>query len=747
MRFFYFLARNISYTFAVSFFTVIIAWIVAVFGFFLGTSFITFSYEKMIPVFLRWLPVAVVIVTFMHYVQFGFLTPLRVPAILKSHRRINKAFKSSFNVGTEEMRGLFNYFTNLPMQNLITSAFYTAIVGFIIIGAMFYEYKFSGSITIAEVKLINRIVGLSVLITMILYGMATYLLTEALTSNERAMTYNELVRNGVKIHPESLIGIRMKFFFFIVLLVITLFTFAAFMEKTRYDVEFEPGWVITYFLISVVAAFYLMQVTISSILKVLNDMRRVTKEIAAGGQAGFKVLSLEKEFASIQYALMEMSWEIDDHRKNLETMVEQRTKELQDALTDLRGRDSQIQKQLDMASVIQRSILPGQIEDWNELKFAVRYIAMEKIGGDFYDIHQLKDDKLGIMIADVSGHGIPAALVTTMAKISFGNAGARFDSPKQIFQEVNQNILDHVKTQDYMTCFMVAVDDEYNVVYANASHQKAVLLRTEAAEVELLDTSGLFIGAVEEARDTYDEGITRLEYSDRLVLYTDGIPEALNEKRKEYSNKRLERVILENRHLPLDEFADHIIKDVQEYIGHARVEDDITLLVIELARDEAIDTIKRSRKLIASHEYYQAIEMLEEAMIKFPDNQKILYNLAKNYFRVNDYNKCIETMEKYLDHDKRNKYAFYIAGAACYQIMDFDSAAKNFERAVDLDSHFVNALFGLGMTHKKSNDMEKAERTFNRVIDIDSDNKKALFELKLIKEADEQATDKESLPE
>ena len=78
---------------------------------------------------------------------------------------------------------------------------------------------------------------------------------------------------------------------------------------------------------------------------------------------------------------------------------------------------------------------------------------MEKIGGDFYDVFQLKDNKIGVLIADVSGHGIPAALVTAMAKISFGNAGYQFDSPKRIFQEVNKNIIDHMKTQDYHDLF------------------------------------------------------------------------------------------------------------------------------------------------------------------------------------------------------------------------------------------------------------------------------------------------------
>jgi len=734
MRFFYFLARNISYTFAVSFFTVIIAWIVATFGFFLGISFVTYSFDKLYVYFIRLLPVAVIIVTIMHYVQFGFLTPLKIPAVLQSHRRINKAFKVNFEVADEDVHRLYRYFTELPVQNTMTSVLYAAIVGIIIIGSALYEYKVTGMMTLNEVKLINKIIALSVIITMILYGMSTYLVTESLTSNERALLYNQIIKTGEKKRPGALIGIRIKFVFFIVLMIITLLTFAALMEKSRYENTYEPWVIISYFIISLFAGFYLMQVNISSITRVLVDMQRVTREIASGGRAGFDILSLEHEISTIQYSLMEMAWEIDDHRKNLEGMVDQRTQELQEALTDLKGRDTQIQKQLDMASVIQRSILPGKIDDWNELKFVVRYVAMEKIGGDFYDIHQLKDDKLGIMIADVSGHGIPAALVTTMAKISFGNAGSRSDSPKNIFQEVNQNILDHVKTQDYMTCFMVSIDDNYNVVYSNASHQKAILLRTSRGEIELLDTNGLFIGALEDARDTYDEKTTKLEYGDRIILYTDGIPEALNEERKEYSNRRLEEVIVRNRVMPLEEFADFILEDVQRYIGNAALEDDITLLVIELARDEAVDIIKNSKKLINSHEYYEAIELLEKGLEKFPDNQKILYNLAKNYFRVNNYSKCIEIAERYLEHDKRNKYAFYICGAAYYQMLDYQSSIRYLERAVEIDSHFMNALFALGMSFKKQGDMEKAEKTFNHVIDIDSDNKMALFELKLIKE-------------
>jgi len=428
-----------------------------------------------------------------------------------------------------------------------------------------------------------------------------------------------------------------------------------------------------------------------------------------------------------------MAKEIEEHRKNLELKVEQRTEELREALASLKEKDDMIQKQLEIASNIQRSILPGRIDDWNELKFSVRYIAMEKIGGDFYDVYQMKGDKLGILVADVSGHGIPAALITSMAKISFSSATQQYDSPKRVFQEVNQNILEHIKTQDYMTAFLVVIDDDYNVTYANASHQKAIVIRSDEGRTELLDTNGLFIGAIEEARETYEEKETKLKYGDRLLLYTDGIPEAENMEREEYSVERLQEVALKNRHLPLEDFTSYIIEDVQRFKGKAPVEDDITLLVIELARDEAVDIIKQAKKLIDEHKYYEAIDYLERSLALYPNNRKLIYNLAKNYFRVNNFGKASELIEQYLAMDKRNKYAYYVGGAAYYQMMNYEKAIQLLEKAQSLDPNFTNALFALGMAYKKTGMYQDALQIFERVANIDPDNKMALFEINEIR--------------
>lgn len=732
MRLFYWLSRKISYTFATSFFTVLFAWFIGGFSYYLSSSFMININQNIIHLLYRVFPISIAAAILIHIVHFGLLTPLKIPAFTMALRRINDSFKSDYAIDRDSLERVYGYLSDLPMYSMLASVLYTAIVGIAVTAYAMHSYFIAEVLTANDMKIIYKMVVLSIGIAMVLYGLASYLLTEATSNKERTLVYNRLLMVGAKIRPRVLIGIRLKLFFFVMLMIITLLTFAALMEKSRYSSEFDIISILVYFIISILAGLFLMQITSNSIVKILKDMSRVSREIASGGRAGFTVLSLEKEFAAIEYAMMEMAWEIDEHRQNLERKVELRTLELQDALTDLKGRDDLIQKQLDMASVIQRSILPGRIDDWNELKFTVKYIAMEKIGGDFYDIIQLKDDKLGIVIADVSGHGIPAALVTTMAKISFGNAGQKFDSPRRIFQEVNQNILDHVKTQDYLTCFMAVIDDEYNLVYSNASHQKAILLRTMSGTTEKLDTDGLFLGAVLEARDTYSENKTKLNYGDRLILYTDGIPESINSARKEFGIKSFDESIIRNRSLPLNDFSNALIDDLQKHIGSAQIIDDITLIVVELARDEAVDIVKNSKNLTNSHKYSEAVEALENGLVKYPDNQKILYNLAKNYFRIGSFEKCLAIIGNYIDSDKRNKYAFYIAGSSCYQLEKFDEAVDFFNKAVGVDANFIYALFALGMAFRKKGSPQEAVKVFERVVNIDPDNKMALYELQLI---------------
>ncbi|MDY6934261.1 MAG: SpoIIE family protein phosphatase [Spirochaetota bacterium] len=736
MKYFYYISGKIGYTSAIALITSLVGGVCVIFGYYLGTSFIIASYFQITSNIIKWLPWALSFTAILYCIQFGLLTPIKIPALFRSFRDINHNLhgdRLSPDISDDELKHLYNHIVLFPLYNTFSCILYGIISAIALIALIYLDNMKSGNFNIQNMYMIIKIVSIGGMTSVIIFAMSTYLLTDILTGRERATCYNELRRRFINIRPRVLVGVRFKFSLFAVLMIITLLTFGALIEKGRFYSEANLTAIVIYFFVSVAAGFLLMFVNTNSIVRIFTDITRVAREIASGGEVHFKVLPLEREFSAIEYAMMEMKVEIDEHRKNLELKVEERTRELQEALSDLKDRDNLIQKQLDMASTIQRSILPRHLEDWSELKFSVKYLAMEKIGGDFYDVLKLSNNKLGILVADVSGHGIPAALVTSMAKVSFSNACRKHSSPKKIFQEVNQDILDNVKTQDYMTCFMAIIDDEYNVTYTNASHQRCIILRTDEERIELLDTGGLFIGALEDARDTYEEKMTTLNYGDRMIMFTDGISEATNEKREGYSTERLETLILENRHVSLDDFTNLIIEDVKGFIGNAQVEDDITLLVVELSRDHTIEIIKNVKKMIADGKYNESIDTLKRGLILYPDDPKLLYNLAKTYFKVNDFEQVVEYISKYIKRDKGNRYALYIGGAAYYQLNDYTNAIDLLEQAISIDPTFINALFALGMVYKKHEITDKAVQYFDKVLKIDTDNMRAQAELKELK--------------
>lgn len=728
-----FIAKKTSYTFAIAFVTVMVIGISTIFGYFMGIAFITSSYYELIfDDMLKWFPVSAVVVSFFYFIYFGLLTPFKIPAFAKPLRLINDSFYGSELKkidDSEELKELLEHLSFLPIYNTIASVLFIIAFGLLMSSLLFIDNMIAGTFSLRLVSDVMSTGFIGSGVTSIVAGMVTYLLTDMITSREKTACYNELRSRDYRIPPIANIRISIKLGFFLVLMIIALLIFGAQIERGRYYGEAEITSIVFYFIVTVFIGFLLMYINSNSILRIIADLRRVAREIAQGGEGKFEFLPSESEFADIEYTIMEMKREIDENRKTLEMKVEDRTKELQVALTDLKEKDDLVQRQLDMASTIQRGILPGKIEPWNGLRFAVRYIAMEKIGGDFYDVYQLDGNKISLLVADVSGHGIPAAFVTAMAKLSFNSAHLKNDSPKKIFQEVNHEMLDHVKTQDYLTCFLLVIDDEYKVTYANASHQKAMLIRTAEGKIELMDTGGLFIGAIEEANDTYEEKEIKLGYGDRIILYTDGIPEAVNEEKEEYSNERLERIVLDNKDLDIEELADTVILDLQNFMGTAPMQDDITLFVIELEKDESLEVIREVKKLTGDNKFHEAINRLEEGLVLFPDNEKLLYNLGKTYFRVNEFKKATDAFNSYIDLNNTNKYAFYICGTAYYQMKDMDNAIRYFEDAIRLDQTFVNSIFAAGMAYKKKGDKDEAVRCFERVIDIEGTNKRARKEL------------------
>ncbi|MEQ9366664.1 MAG: SpoIIE family protein phosphatase, partial [Leptospirales bacterium] len=177
-------------------------------------------------------------------------------------------------------------------------------------------------------------------------------------------------------------------------------------------------------------------------------------------------------------AVVRKSAELLKERKELLTAVEY----LHLANTELERQIRMNKRELEMARNIQKGFVPRRIPDWKGLQFWVKFFPMAEVSGDFYDFFTLGSNKLGIMVCDVSGHGVPAALISAIAKLSFKSHN--LDSPAEVFNAVNLDLLNYVKKEGYLTCFYMIVNSQNEIVYSVGAAPPPMLLRAKSGAVE-----------------------------------------------------------------------------------------------------------------------------------------------------------------------------------------------------------------------------------------------------------------------
>jgi sigma-B regulation protein RsbU (phosphoserine phosphatase) len=240
----------------------------------------------------------------------------------------------------------------------------------------------------------------------------------------------------------------------------------------------------------------------------------------------------------------------------------------------------EIEREVDIAAQIQRRLQPARLPEIPTAALAVYNRPARGVSGDYYDVFQLDDDRIGIVICDVAGKGIPAALVMVMIRsvlqliVSAGrDAAATLDW-------VNRGITGRIDVDHFATlAFLIYDQKKREVRYANAAHLPLLLHRRGSGRMFKVDTEGLPIGVERTTR--YQQKCFTLEEGDLLILCTDGIPEAMNPAGKQYGMAGLCRVVDQNAALPVEELATAIQQDIARFVGSARQHDDQTLLMLQ----------------------------------------------------------------------------------------------------------------------------------------------------------------------
>ena len=243
----------------------------------------------------------------------------------------------------------------------------------------------------------------------------------------------------------------------------------------------------------------------------------------------------------------------------------------------------EINTELEMARQIQLSILPSTTPKITGMDVVARYIPMTSVAGDFYDFIVVDERHVGILIADVSGHGLPAALIASMLQVALTAQARHVSEPGKVLAGLNQALCGKFQ-HNFVTAAYVYVDLEKNTMnYAGAGHPPLLLWRKSTGSASQLLENGLVMGQFEEA--TYNSLQVPIEAGDRFVLYTDGILETCNPAQEEFGTDRFMQFMETNNKLPAGAFADALLLELARWLeqppgeGH---KDDISLLAIDV---------------------------------------------------------------------------------------------------------------------------------------------------------------------
>ncbi len=252
--------------------------------------------------------------------------------------------------------------------------------------------------------------------------------------------------------------------------------------------------------------------------------------------------------------------------------------EWRDAL-ESRNKLTVLQNELDIASAMQQSMLPNHFPEDETFQVFGRMEPARNVGGDFFDILNRDHDRLGVVVADVSDKGVPAALFmmssrTLIRAMSIGSA-----TPGEVLASVNELLQEDNDSTMFVTLFYAVYDPENGMLtYANGGHNPPLLVHPDGSSEELPLTGGIALGLVSEFK--YVERTLRLMPGDALILYTDGVTEAMNEELLEFGVPRLIKVFEVDPPSSAEDTTGRVFEAVHDFAGEADQSDDITCLVL-----------------------------------------------------------------------------------------------------------------------------------------------------------------------
>ena len=318
---------------------------------------------------------------------------------------------------------------------------------------------------------------------------------------------------------------------------------------------------------------------------VMNPFRRLQDWVKAMGQPGVVEemdIDASSEVGEIAKAFSDITQKLRISQQNV-------------------AEQERMQKEMQVAQEIQQTLLPSEFPEIDGYELASYYAAAKEVGGDYYDFVEVDKDTLGIVVGDVSGKGVPGSLVMTMIRTALRTEARGLKDAAEVLARVNDFVINDIKKGMFVTLFYVIIDSRRRRLnYASAGHNPMILYRASTKKTYYLNPRGFPIGISlpdkELFRKSIESDTIALNEDDILLVYTDGITEAMNGKRQLFGEERFLSVVRGNGEVKANDFVENLHSELLTFTEGTAQNDDITLVAIkEKTTAEKIE-LKRAKR-------------------------------------------------------------------------------------------------------------------------------------------------------
>lgn len=274
--------------------------------------------------------------------------------------------------------------------------------------------------------------------------------------------------------------------------------------------------------------------------------------------------------------------EINRFNRELERKIKDATHSLEEINKRLIEKETQRDEELKLATQIQKTLLPHNFYK-KGVRIVTKFTPAAELGGDFYNFSLIDPENLGVVIGDVAGKGVPAALLMAMAVGILHETSRGTTSPAEILKKANNTIRSHIEIDfpNFVSAFYGVLNlNTKFFTYSKAGHEIPILYRKKENICEFLDAEGLFLGAFADVE--YQEKQVRLEEGDRIIFFTDGLIEAKNENGEMFGLLRLKEEILKNRDEKIENMIEKIQNSILSFVKDKSLSDDFAIMIMEI---------------------------------------------------------------------------------------------------------------------------------------------------------------------